>query len=61
MLKSIAYVKAFIAKPSHSEPIARMKLKERLAQAEAALAATQSKDYLKKLVGTMGADPITRQ
>ncbi|HLX64590.1 MAG TPA: hypothetical protein VKX17_25175 [Planctomycetota bacterium] len=55
---SIAYLKAFLSKPSHAEPIARLKLKERLHQCEETLAAVLSKDYLAKLVGTLGADPI---
>ncbi len=58
--KSITYLKSFISKPSHSEPIARLNLKERLHKAEEALAAVLSKDYLLKLAGTVGADPITK-
>ena len=61
LTRSIAYVKSFLSKPSHSEPTARMQLKERLQKAEAALADVLTKDYLKKLAGTMGADPITRE
>ena len=54
----IEYLKAFIFKPSHSEVVDRLELRERLRCSERRLEEVQSPDYLKHLVGTLGADPI---
>jgi len=57
---TISYIKAFLAKPGHAEPIARLKIKDRLQRAESTLAHVLSKEHLTELIGTMGADPISR-
>ena len=58
--RSIAALRAFIAKPSHEDQTEKLGLRARLTHAEKLLSQVLSLDYLKKLRGTIGADPIAR-
>ncbi len=56
--RGIAYLNSFLARPGHTEPIARMNLNERLKKAEEQVESVLSKESLAILVGTFGADPF---
>lgn len=56
--KHIAYLERYLTKAGHAETIVEMDLHERLNNAKAQLASVLSDDYLKNLVGTLGADPL---
>ena len=59
--KHIQYLKQFIATGADSEAVAELKIEDRLGQALEELEKVQSKDYLKKLHGTIGADTFELQ
>ncbi|HZI33834.1 MAG TPA: hypothetical protein VFF11_15955, partial [Candidatus Binatia bacterium] len=52
------YLNAFLRKPSHTDVAEEMRIADRLAAARNTLKTVESPDYLKKLVGTLGAEPI---
>lgn len=54
----ITYLKEYMAKPSNTEIVQTLKLQERLELAQTKLAYFKSEQYLKDLVGTIGADPL---
>jgi hypothetical protein len=56
--RHIQYLDAFLHKPSHADVAAEMRVADRLSSARKTLAEVESPDYLKKLVGTLGAEPI---
>jgi len=56
--RHVEYLNAFSRKPSHEDVAAHLKISERLDAARKMLAEVESPDYLKKLFGTLGAEPI---
>jgi hypothetical protein len=56
--RHVEYLNAFLRKPSHEDVAANLNITERLAHARKTLEAVESPDYLKKLAGTLGAEPI---
>lgn len=56
----ITYIKEYMAKPNNKEIVAELGLQKRLKLAETKLTYFKSDQYLKDLVGTIGADPLYR-
>lgn len=54
----ITYIKEYMARPSNSEIVGDLDLQKRLDLAQEKLAYFKSEQYLKDLVGTIGADPL---
>jgi len=52
------YMQSFLERPSYSDIAESMGIAARLAKARERLSYIQSSDYLKSLVGTLGADPL---
>jgi hypothetical protein len=48
----------FLRRPNYSDVAEKMNIADRLSRARKTLEAVESPDYLKKLVGTLGAEPI---
>ena len=55
--RHIGYLQSFLKKSNYAEEAARLEIASRLARAEKSLAETKKPGYLKKLHGTLGADP----
>jgi hypothetical protein len=55
-----AYLKAFMARPSHREESVRLALAERVQHVTGKLALVSSPAYLERLHGTIGADPMSK-
>lgn len=56
----ITYIKEYMAKPNNKEIVTELGLQKRLELAETKLTYFKSDQYLKDLVGTIGADPLYR-
>jgi hypothetical protein len=56
--RHIAYLREFLARPSHADEAARLGIAARLATCERQLAAAREPAYLERLHGTIGADPM---
>lgn len=56
--RHVAYLTAFANRASHQDMAARLDIPVRLMNAKAKLEWLKSKDYLKSLQGTIGADPM---
>jgi hypothetical protein len=56
--RHVEYLNAFLRKPSHEDVAANLGITERLTRARKMLEEVESPAYLKKLSGTLGADPI---
>jgi phosphoenolpyruvate carboxykinase (diphosphate) len=56
--RHVEYLYAFLRKPSHEDVAANLCVTEKLAAARKMLETVEAPDYLKKLSGTLGADPI---
>jgi heterodisulfide reductase subunit B len=56
--RHVEYLNSFLRKPSHEDIAASLNIGERLARARKMLEEVESPDYLKKLSGTLGAEPI---
>jgi hypothetical protein len=56
--RHVEYLNAFLHKPSHADVAENMKIADRLTQARKMLDQVESQNYLKKLVGTLGAEPV---
>ena len=56
--RHVEYLNSFLRKPSHEDIAASLSVGERLALARKTLEEVESPDYLKKLSGTLGAEPI---
>lgn len=56
--RHVDYLNGFLRKPSHEDIAVNLGIAERLTQARKTLEAVESPDYLKKLSGTLGAEPI---
>lgn len=57
----IAYLEAFIANPNNDVLVSEMKIKNRLASVKQLYKDTKSENYLNRLTGTIGADPLFRK
>ena len=53
-----AYLKSFLARPSHNDEAQRLSLAKRLTWVEERLAEASAPAYLRQLHGTIGADPM---
>ena len=56
--KNYAYLQAFMQKESHDDLAERLQISDRLIEAKAKLEQVRSDDYLRRLTGTIGADPL---
>ncbi len=56
--RHVEYLNSFLRKPSHEDIAASLGIGDRLARARKILEEVESPDYLKKLSGTLGAEPI---
>jgi hypothetical protein len=56
--RHVEYLNAYLRKPSHEDVAAILDIPERLTRARKMLEEVESPDYLNKLSGTLGADPI---
>ena len=56
--RHVEYLNQFLRKPSHEDVTANLGIADRLARARRTLEEVDSPDYLKKLSGTLGAEPI---
>ncbi len=54
----VEYLNSFLRRPSHADVAAAMDIASRLTQARKTLEQVESPDYLRQLVGTLGAEPI---
>jgi hypothetical protein len=59
--RHVAYLSDFVSRPTHKDLADRLGVGERLAHAKRELERVSSRDYLKDLHGTIGADPICRE
>jgi hypothetical protein len=55
--KRVYYLERFLARPNYADVAVRFGIRERLAAARAAASAAREKDYVSRLVGTLGVDP----
>jgi hypothetical protein len=58
--RHVDYLNQFLRKPTHEDIAEKMNIGERLADARKVLAEVDSPEYLKKLSGTLGAEPIEK-
>src|SRR5258706_12867716 len=56
--RHVEYLNQFLRKPSHEDIAANLDIAGRLARARKTLETVESADYLKKLSGTLGAEPV---
>jgi hypothetical protein len=56
--RHVEYLNQFVRKTTHEDVSEQMKIGDRLNNARKVLAEVESAEYLKKLSGTMGAEPI---
>jgi hypothetical protein len=56
--RHVAYLEAYVARPSHQDLVARFDIHARLDKARAKLDQVRSPEYLESLHGTLGADPM---
>ncbi|MEJ0088139.1 MAG: hypothetical protein WDM80_00045 [Limisphaerales bacterium] len=56
--RHVEYLNSFLRKPNHEDIAANLGIAERLARARKTLEEVESPDYLKKLSGTLGAEPV---
>lgn len=56
--RHIEYLNNFLRRPSHTDVADKMDIAGRLTRARQTLEQVESPDYLKKLAGTIGAEPI---
>jgi len=56
--RHVEYLNNFLRKPNHVDIAEELKIADRLSRARKTLEQVESPDYVKKLVGTIGAEPI---
>jgi hypothetical protein len=56
--RHVEYLNSFLRRPSHVDVSEKMNIASRLARARKTLEQVESPEYLKKLSGTLGAEPI---
>jgi hypothetical protein len=54
----VEYLNSFLRRPSHVDVAEKMQIGDRLMAARKTLEQVESPDYLKKLTGTLGAEPM---
>jgi hypothetical protein len=57
-LRHVDYLDKFLKRASHADEAARLGIAAKLERAKKTLAEVESPDYVKQLVGTLGAEPI---
>jgi hypothetical protein len=57
-LRHVDYLDKFLKRASHADEAARLGVAPKLERAKKTLAEVESPDYVKQLVGTLGAEPI---
>ena len=56
--RHVEYLGNFLRRPNYADVAEKMNIGDRLMQARKTLAAVESPEYLQKLIGTLGAEPI---
>ena len=56
--RHVDYLNSFLRKSSHADIAENLHIGERLVRARKSLEEIESPDYLKKLAGTLGAEPV---
>jgi hypothetical protein len=56
--RHVDYLNTFLRKPSHADIAENLHIGERLTRARKSLEEIESPDYVKKLTGTLGAEPV---
>jgi hypothetical protein len=56
--RHIAALKSFLAKPNYADEAIRLGIAQRLEMAAQTLEAVRAPDYMKKLIGTIGSQPL---
>ena len=56
--RHVEYLNSFLRRPSHVDVSEKMRIADRLSRARKTLEQVDSPEYLKKLTGTLGAEPI---
>ena len=56
--RHVEYLNQFLRRPNYADVSDRLRIGERLTAARKTLEAVESPEYLKKLVGTLGAEPV---
>lgn len=56
--RHVEYLNSFLRRPSHVDVSEKMHISERLTRARKTLEQVETPEYLKKLAGTLGAEPI---
>jgi len=56
--RHVEYLNSFLRRPSHADVAEKMGVSDRLTRARKMLDQVESPEYLKKLAGTIGAEPI---
>ena len=56
--RHVEYLNQFLRRPNYADVSERLRIGERLTAARKTLEAVESPEYLKKLVGTLGAEPV---
>ena len=56
--RHVEYLNSFVRRPSHVDVAEKLSIANRLTRARKTLEQVESPDYLKKLAGTIGAEPI---
>ena len=54
----IAYLEAFMTNPNNDALVSEMKIEDRLQSVKERYNEVKSNDYINRLVGTIGADPL---
>jgi hypothetical protein len=55
--RRVRYLEAFLARPNYADVADRLRIREKLADAQAAVATVRAPGYVDSLVGTLGVDP----
>jgi hypothetical protein len=55
--KRVRYLEAFLARPNYADVAGRLRIREKLAAAQAAVASARAPGYVESLAGTLGLDP----
>jgi len=58
--RHVEYLNQFLRRPNYADVSENLGIGERLAQARKTLEAVEAPDYLKKLAGTLGAEPVEK-
>ncbi len=56
--RHVEYLNSFLRRPNYNDVAEKMNIGERLVQARKTLASVETPEYLAKLVGTLGAEPV---